>query len=312
MTLQPITDSIFFLPGAVNIGIIATGDGGAIAIDSGLNKDAARTIRKAVEAAGLKLHTIINTHHHADHIGGNAYLLRVVPELQVYAPPLESALIANPILEPVYLHLGACPHAALHNRWLLADRASVHHIAGDLDMIQQGKPQTLVIKDVSLEIVPLAGHSIAQIGIAIDGVCFASDGFFGQAVLEKYGVPYAHDIAAQLASLERLQARNDTWFVPGHGDMVAHDTLADVVHINRTAIQHASAMILDELPGELATVTKRVLKRLEEADQGNRPSLGIPQYAIFASAIAAHLTYLEQQQQAQIILHQHNLIWEKT
>ncbi|MFN8569640.1 MAG: hypothetical protein U0Z44_19410 [Kouleothrix sp.] len=38
----------------------------------------------------------------------------------MYAPPLEAALIAHPILEPVYLSMGAQPIAPLQNKWLMA------------------------------------------------------------------------------------------------------------------------------------------------------------------------------------------------
>ena len=46
---------------------------------------------KAVEAAGLRLTTILNTHHHWDHTGGNEELVDAQPGLRVigYAPDAE-------------------------------------------------------------------------------------------------------------------------------------------------------------------------------------------------------------------------------
>src|SRR5262249_21757003 len=105
--LQPITGRAFYIPGANNLGIVATGDGGAIAIDTGLAKDTGRQIRKALDEARLALRAIISTHHHADHIGGNDSLARNLPGVEIYAPRLEAALIEHPILEPSYLHMGA-------------------------------------------------------------------------------------------------------------------------------------------------------------------------------------------------------------
>lgn len=306
-TLQPITDRTFYLPGANNLGVVPTSDGGAIVIDTGLDKDVGRNLRKALDAAGLRLHTIISTHHHADHIGGNAYLVRNLPNVQVYAPPLEAALIEHPILEPIYLNLGANPHTALRNRWLMAQGSPVHHLIGDSEHISKGQSFELKISDVTFEVIPLPGHSIAQIGLAYDGVCFATDGFFGPNVLEKYGVPYAHDVAGQLASLERLATRTETWFLPGHGPLTPRTELASLLDINREAITRSTALILEALtePGEIAAVTARVLRAMDQTPPG------IPQYAIFASAVAAHLTYLEQQGLAQIVLTEQGMCWRQ-
>lgn len=312
MTLEQITSRTYYIPGASNSGVIATGDGGAIVVDTGLNKDAARLLRKALDGAGLTLRAIMSTHHHADHVGGNAYLVRNVPGVQVYAPPVEAALIEHPLLlgEPAYLNYGACAYKALRHRWLLPDPSPVHHMIGTLDAISQGTTQTLTVEGVELAIVPLPGHSVAQIGVAVDGVCFASDGYFDQDVLVKYGVPYAHDIAAQLASLERLAQREDVWFLPAHGKLIPRAELADVLEINRAAIMQASTLVQRALPGDSAAITARVWQMLCEQDTGRAEKVGIPQYAILASAVAAHLTFLEQQGMATVSFAEGRIVWQ--
>ena len=206
MPLQPIAGRALYLPGSNNLGVIATGDGGAIAVDTGLDKDTARALRRALDEAGLRLRAIVTTHHHADHVGGNEFLLRNLPGVEVWAPPLEAALIAHPILEPIYLSLGARPSAALHTKWLLSKGSPVHHLLDG---------PTAEVAGVRLDVVPLPGHSIAQVGVAVDGVCFVADGLFGPAVLEKHGIPYAHDVGAQLASFAAIARRGDAFFPAG-------------------------------------------------------------------------------------------------
>jgi glyoxylase-like metal-dependent hydrolase (beta-lactamase superfamily II) len=295
--LQQITSRTFYIPGANNLGIVATGDGGAIAIDTGLDKDTGRLIRKALDEARLQLCAIVSTHHHADHIGGNDYLVRNIPGVEVYAPRLEAALIEHPILEPIYLNMGAQPIAALQVKWLMAKGSPV-------DRIVDG--ERLEIAGVAFEVIGLPGHSVNQIGVAVDGVCFAADGFFGPAVLQKHGVPYAHDVGAQLASLDRIAARGDQYFLPGHGELTRRDQLEEALATNQAAISRSMQLVREALvqqPGDLPTIARRVGRALELS------LAGIPQYAIFVSAVAAHLSYLEAQGLARVALEEQGMIW---
>jgi glyoxylase-like metal-dependent hydrolase (beta-lactamase superfamily II) len=294
--LQHIAGRASYLPGANNLGVVATGDGGAIAIDTGLDKDTGRLIRKALDEARLQLRAIVSTHHHADHIGGNEYLTRNLPGVEVYAPRLEAALIEHPILEPIYLNMGAQPIAGLQTKWLMAKGTRVDHII---------EGATLEIAGVTFEVLGLPGHSVNQIGLAVDGVCFAADGFFGPAILQKHGIPYAHDVGAQLASLGRIAARGDRFFLPGHGDLVGRDALEEVLAANQATIERSSELVRTALaqPGDLPAVARRVRQAL-----GLAPA-GIPQYAIFLSAVAAHLSYLEARGLARVSLEDEGMVW---
>jgi glyoxylase-like metal-dependent hydrolase (beta-lactamase superfamily II) len=294
--LQPIAGRAYYLPGANNLGVVMTSDGGAVAIDTGLDKDTGRLIRKALDEAKLQLRAIISTHHHADHIGGNDFLLRNIPGVEVYAPRLEAALIEHPILEPIYFSMGAQPLAALQTKWLMAKGAPVHHIID---------PGAVEIAGVVFEIIGLPGHSVNQIGVAVDDVCFAADGFFGPAVLQKHGIPYAHNIAEQLAGLQWLAQRPETYFLPGHGDLTLREALTDALAANQAAIERSSEVVQSalETPGNLFAVAQRVQQAL------GLSLAGIPQYAIFASAVAAHLTYLESQGRARVALEDAGMVW---
>jgi hydroxyacylglutathione hydrolase len=45
----------------------------------------AKPVERALANLGVKLTTILNTHHHPDHVGGNKKLLRAHPDLRVFA-----------------------------------------------------------------------------------------------------------------------------------------------------------------------------------------------------------------------------------
>jgi glyoxylase-like metal-dependent hydrolase (beta-lactamase superfamily II) len=298
MLLQQISEQTYYIPGANNLGVIATPDRGAIVVDTGIDKDTGRLIRKALDQAGLQLRAIIATHHHADHIGGNDFLLRNIPGVELLAPPLEAALVEHPLLEPVYLSMGARPVPALQTKWLMAKGAPVSRlIAGP----------TVAVAGLELEVLQLAGHSLGQIGIIYDGVAFVADGFFGPAVLAKHGIPYAQDIAGQLASLMTIAGCSAEQFLPGHGDLAARAGLADVLDANRAAIERTTATVLQALtePSELSEVGRRVQRAL------GLQFGGPPQYVIFLSGISAHLAYLESQGLARMDLAEHGLLWSR-
>ncbi|MFQ3631121.1 MBL fold metallo-hydrolase [Roseiflexus sp.] len=294
--LQSITTHTAYIPGANNLGVILTGDGGAIAIDTGIDKETGRMVRRALDESGFRLRAIISTHHHADHIGGNDYLVRNLPDIVVYAPRLEAPFIEHPLLEPIYLALGASPPTALRTKWLMAKGVPVHHLI-DSNRVE--------IAGVTLDIIALPGHSLGQIGVAFDGVCFAADGFFGPEVLAKHGIPYAHDVAAQLQSLDRLARRGEQWFVPGHGNVITRDDLNATLQINRHAIEQATSTIRDALaePGNTLTVARRVQRAM------GLSITGLPQYAIFVSAVSAHLSHLEALGAAMLTLTDEGPVW---
>jgi glyoxylase-like metal-dependent hydrolase (beta-lactamase superfamily II) len=289
VSLVAIGARSFYLPGANNLGVVANDDGEAVAIDTGLDKDAARTFKKALEAANLRLRAIISTHHHADHVGGNDFLLRNLPGVEVWAPPLEAALISHPELEPSYLYGGARPPAALRGKWLLAKGSPVHHlITGD----------TISVCGIAFDVIAAGGHSPNQVALAADGVCFLADACFGAEVLHKHGVPFGHDIAQQQASVERIGALGYHYYLPSHGTLVAAAELhPQLVAPNLHAIAQAQAAVRAALsePADLHSIVGRVCQAL------NHTLAGIPQYYLFSSTVAAYLSWLEAQGAAALV-----------
>ena len=123
--LQNISERVGFVPGGTNVGLIRHADGKVTLIDSGLNDTTARKVLRVVrDDLRSEVVSIINTHGHADHFGANAFLYKR-SRCEVWAPTIEAAVIANPILQPVLLYGGADPLDALRNKFLLAESAPV-------------------------------------------------------------------------------------------------------------------------------------------------------------------------------------------
>jgi glyoxylase-like metal-dependent hydrolase (beta-lactamase superfamily II) len=103
--LLELGDGVYYLPGAVNMALVVGTDQQAVVIDTGGDKDSGRRVKGACDALGVTLTAILNTHAHADHYGGNDFLVRNL-SVPVHAPPFEASIIENPYLEPVYLFNG--------------------------------------------------------------------------------------------------------------------------------------------------------------------------------------------------------------
>ena len=73
-SLNKAGERTFFIDSPTNMGVYLINDHDACLIDSGNDKDAGKKALRLLEANGLNLKMIINTHSHADHIGGNHLL----------------------------------------------------------------------------------------------------------------------------------------------------------------------------------------------------------------------------------------------
>ena len=91
------------LPGGVNIGVVRIDERHCVLIDSGLNDTSARRALKAArDELGAQIVAIVTTHGHADHFGGNAFLVKRTGA-DVYAPAFDEAILRYPILQPSLL-----------------------------------------------------------------------------------------------------------------------------------------------------------------------------------------------------------------
>lgn len=268
----------YYLPGGVNAGVLTDGEGRAILLDTGGDKAAGRALRRALDAASLTPVAIVNSHSHADHYGGNDYLARNL-SLPVWAPAFEEAVLRYPYLEPMYLFGGAVPPAALRNKWLEARPSPVDH------RFEAGEGP-IEIAGFHLQRHDTSGHAVRQVAFGSGDVCFAADAFFGAEVLERYEIPFAHDVAGQLATLERLAGLPYRIFLPGHGTPT--EAIGEAVAANRAAILRAADLVRDGVGSgaTTSTVVHQVTSRLQ------RPPESLTTYCLMHSTLLAYLSYL--------------------
>lgn len=292
--LLELSETVYYLPGAVNMALAVGPDREAVLVDTGGDKDAGRRLKRACEALGVKPVAILNTHAHADHYGGNAFLVQNLG-VPVYAPPFEASIMASPYLEPVYLFNGAKPPPELLSKWLLAKPSPVDHLL---------KPGRLELAGLSLDILETSGHAHTHVAVLVDGVLLAADAVFGQRALERYPLPFGQDIGGQMASAQRVGTFGAGTVLPGHGDPARGEEIGALVGANLAAFHHAAEAVAAACTG---AGTAAVLK-------GACDALGVemtdlPRYHLNLCVVSAYLSFLRETGRVRLELSGNDLHW---
>jgi glyoxylase-like metal-dependent hydrolase (beta-lactamase superfamily II) len=256
-TAQPVelAPGVFDLQGGSNIGLIVEEDQGLL-VDAGLDKDTARQALRVVEAMDVTLAAVFLTHAHADHFGGATYLQRRL-NVPLYAPAVEAAMMENPIIEPLYLFSGAAPIEELQHKFTLAPACEIDHVIP----FQGTAPESVEIGPFQVEVVPLPGHSLNQVGLAVGSVLFCADAVFPTETLEKHKVIFCVDMDATIDTLERLPTLPYDQFAPGHGPAYAAEEIGSICAANRERMVEVREQVrsaLEQGPQETAALVRHV------------------------------------------------------
>ncbi|SDC17617.1 MULTISPECIES: MBL fold metallo-hydrolase [unclassified Candidatus Frackibacter] len=294
MKLNYITQNIGYLENRTKIGIIKFNNE-VILIDSGLDDSVGRKVLRVLEEEGLHPKAIINTHAHADHCGGNAYLKRNT-EVEIYAPKVEAEMVNAPYIEPLYLFSGAAPIKDLKNKFLMATPSKVDQI------IAKDKSE-LEFEGLKINILPLPGHAPNQIGIGIDNILFCADTIFSKAVLRKHKIPFYMDINKQKQTLDFLKNSDYKLYIPAHGEPI--EDIEELVDANLKVIDEIENLIL-EITKELSS-TEEILQEVCNQCQINIER--IQQYYLLKTAINAYLSSLYERGSLEISIKENLLSW---
>ena len=297
--LLTLTPGNFLFPGAVNTLVLTEGADRALIVDTGLDESHARKLLRAMQQSGLIPAAILNTHSHADHHGGNAFILRRFPGLSVYAPPTEAAIIRYPLLEPLYLY-GALPPRELRSKFLLAPVSPAQPLDAG----------THTLGGVSVELSNVPGHAVEMFAVRRDGLLYAADALFGPDALAKHPLTFCVDSAAQKASaagllaLAGVELEGVELTVPGHGDPTPD--LRALVQVNLDSLERTTAAVLNACQAGAAT-TDELLARVCEGlgvQMGNAGAV-----VLNRSVVAAHLTELLAAGQAELRVRNNRMLF---
>ena len=286
--LVKLAENSYCIECPAKIGVYRINDTEVALIDSGSDKDAGKKVLRILKENGWQLKAIFNTHSHADHIGGNKYL-QDNTGCRIFAPGIEAAFTAYPLLEPAHLYGGFPPKDLMH-KFLMAQPSNAEVIA--LEALPEG-----------LEMISLPGHSYDMAGFRTrDDVVYLADSLSSRETLEKYGVGYMVDVKNHLETLEKVKNMQAKVFVPSHAQ-VSEDVKA-LAQFNIDAITALGERIL-----ELCANPVHFDELLESLFDAYGMTMTAQQHALIGSTLKSCLTWLENDDRAEHFIDNRRMLW---
>jgi len=286
--LFQVGENTFYINCPVKMGVYRLPGNRIFLIDSGNGKEAGKKVLKIISEKSWTLETVINTHAHPDHIGGNK-LLSDRTCCKFYAAEPERVFCEFPLLGPSFPY-GGFPAKPLRNKFLLAESSRVHDIS-TLEL-----PPTMTV-------LPLKGHSFAMIGIKTpDEVYFLADSLFSETIIKKYHIVFIYDVYEFLKTLDTLETLKGKIFIPAHAD--ATEDIRPLVALNRRKVWEIMEIVrhICEKPSSFEDILKAVFDYY-------RLTMNFNQYALAGSTLKSYLSYLLDRQILKATFQNNKLLW---
>lgn len=150
------------------------------------------------------IHTVLITHGHNDHFR-HAFEFRE-RGARVIASRDDALLVRNPEVNVRGLFSWAKPPVDMITPYFQGNACEVDLYIEDW-------------RDSSIRAIHLPGHTLGEYGfITEDGVFYAGDVVYSEAIWAKYKLPYSIDPDLCRSSLHRAKELDYDFIVPGHGD----------------------------------------------------------------------------------------------
>ncbi len=286
--LHQVTKSCYYIQSSVKIGLIKLGGNDVCLIDSGNDKDAGRKVRQILDANGLRLRAIYNTHSNADHIGGNKYL-QTQTGCDIFAQGIERDFTVHPVLEPSFLY-GGFPPQSLRHKFLMAQESEAD------ELTQEALPE-------GLQILPLPGHFFDMVGFkSADGAVYLSDCLSSKETLEKYQITFVYDVAAYLQTLEMVKTLEGKVFIPAHAE--ATGDITPLAQLNIDKVHEIANTILSICANP--TTFESILQQLFHAFG---LTMNFEQYVLVGSTVRSYLSWLSDVGRAEYLFEDGQMLW---
>lgn len=270
--LIKVSEQCYYIESPSKVGIYLRNDKDVYLIDSGSDVGSAKKTLKICEQQGFNILGIINTHAHADHIGGNAYI-KEHTGCDIFCSAIERPFIEHTVINPIHIYGGYFP-SDMEHKFFLAENSQTK------DIESPDFPQELKVYDIS-------GHSLGMIAIVTpDNVAFVGDIVSSEIIIKKYGITYLLDIKKHLSSLDFVSNLNAQKFVMSHVDTV--DDIRPLIKLNRDKIDEICCLILTLLK-EPMSYDSLLQKLFTHYDL----TMSFRQHALVGSTVRSYLSYLK-------------------
>jgi len=272
------------------MGLVKTGDGEVCLIDSGSEKEAGKKALRHIRENGWHLRAIYNTHSHADHIGGNAYLQQQTG-CAIYAPGAECDFTNHPFLEPSYVY-GGYPCRDLRHKFLLAQPSTA-------------QPLTPEVLPEGFALIPLKGHCFDMTGLRTpEDVVYLADCLSSRETLEKYRIGFLYDVKGYLETLEMVKTMQARIFVPAHAQPA--EDIAPLA-------QHNIDQVL-----EIADTIRAICREpigfddlLQKLFIHYQLTMNFQQHALVGSTVRSYLAWMRDMGEMDVLFENSRMLWHR-
>lgn len=287
--LKQVGKSTYYFDLPVKVGVYNYSGNDVVIIDSGSSNSYGKRILKMVRDKGFNITAIFNTHCHADHVGGNAYIQKETG-CKIYCPEIDCQAVNFPILNQILL-TGSYPLKELNNKLFLAEESNAEPLSED------------ILPD-GLEIIDLKGHSLGMVGFKTrDDAYFLADALVSEETLEKYIITYLISPADYLNSLKFIETLPKGIYIPAHANET--DNIKPLVKVNRNYVNKTIETILNfcKLQKSFEEVVAYIFSQ-------NSVEFNVSQFELVGSTIRSYLSYLEAQEKLELVI-ENNILYYK-